>query len=83
MYLYVFSFGIYASNCLGIKTKRSISVVATNTKQPNTDLFTAEELLQLTMTLITDLSKCRTKIEQFQVVSNIAIKFVYAKPNDV
>lgn len=45
----------------------------------NEDLFTAEELIELTMTLITDLSRCRTKDEQIRAVSNLAIKFVYTK----
>lgn len=47
----------------------------------NKDLFTADELMELTMALITDLSRCRTKIEQFQAVSNLAIKFEYSRSN--
>lgn len=41
------------------------------------ELFTAEELVNLTLELVTNLAKCKTKGEQFQVVSNLAFKFVY------
>lgn len=43
----------------------------------NEELFSAEELINLTMELIHNLSNCKTKSEQFQVVSNLAFKFVY------
>lgn len=43
------------------------------------DLFTSSELLQLTQTLIESLRNCRTKIDQFKVVSELAIQFVYGK----
>lgn len=43
----------------------------------NNDLFTAEELVDLTMALISSLAKCKTKSEQFEVVSKLAFKFVY------
>lgn len=47
----------------------------------NSELFTMDELLQISSELITNLAKCTNKIEQFQVISQLVIKFVYAAPN--
>lgn len=48
-----------------------------NSPMPDNELFTSGELLQLTHMLIESLRNCRTKIDQFRVVSELAIKFVY------
>lgn len=42
----------------------------------NNTLFTSETLLQLTTELITNLQNCRTKLDQFQVITKLAIKYI-------
>lgn len=49
--------------------------------QQNNDLFTMEELINISNELINELSKCTTKIQQFQVVNQLAIKFVFGNRN--
>lgn len=41
------------------------------------DLFTADELIEFTNSLLYSLKECKNKIEQCQVVSALVIKFVY------
>lgn len=41
----------------------------------NESLLTSEELLSLTTELITKLKSCRTKMDQFQVITHLAIKY--------
>ena len=43
----------------------------------NNNLFSFEELKNLTLDLISNLRKCKTREEQFQVVTNLACKFLY------
>ena len=43
----------------------------------NNNLFSFEELKNLTFDLISNLRKCKTREEQFQVVTNLACKFLY------
>lgn len=45
-------------------------------KQTNNDLFSTQELLELTTELITNLQNCRTKMDQFQVITQLAIKYI-------
>lgn len=77
----------FQSNTTSIEQKKypprpSYASMLTQRVEPtNKDLFTAEELIELTTTLITDLLRCRTKADQIQAVSNLAIKFVYSKNN--
>lgn len=65
----------------GANKKTSYASILTGpaTASVNEELFTAEELIELTMVLINKLSKCRSKSEQFQVVSQLAFTFVYPK----
>lgn len=60
----------------------SISYANIVNGQPNIqakdELFSTEELIQLTTELINNLTNCKTRCEQFQVVSNLAFKFVYS-----
>ena len=42
----------------------------------NNDLFTLEELKDLTIELITNLKNCKTKTDQFDVVTKLAFKFL-------
>lgn len=42
----------------------------------NQDLFSFEELKTLTVELITNLSKCKTRSDQFEVITNLAFKFL-------
>lgn len=41
------------------------------------ELFSMEELLQLSRDLINTLSRCKTKHDQFQVVTDLTIKYLY------
>lgn len=51
----------------------------TSTQQPAENmLFSMEELLTISNTLIAELSVCRTKLEQFNVLSKLVIQFVYS-----
>lgn len=40
------------------------------------ELFTTQQLLELTTELISNLRACRTKMDQFQVITKLAIKYV-------
>lgn len=40
------------------------------------DLFTPQQLLELTTELISNLKACRNKLDQFQVITRLAIKYV-------
>lgn len=40
------------------------------------ELFTPQQLLELTTELISNLKACRTKLDQFQVITRLAIKYV-------
>lgn len=51
------------------------SAVETN-RNVNDELFTPHQLLELTTELITNLRTCRTKLDQFQVITKLAIKYV-------
>lgn len=46
------------------------------TSNGKNDLFTIEELKEITIELITNLKSCNTKLEQFNVISNLAFKFL-------
>lgn len=43
----------------------------------NEELFTPQQLLELTTELISNLKACRTKMDQFQVITKLAIKYVH------
>lgn len=45
----------------------------------NPNLFSVKDLLQLSNELIESLSSCKTKTEQFKVVTELTIKFLYTK----
>lgn len=40
-------------------------------------LFSLQEINSLLNEMLTDLSRCRSKAEQFQVITNLALKYVY------
>jgi hypothetical protein len=42
----------------------------------NETLLTPETLLELTTELIINLKNCRTKLDQFQVITKLAIKYI-------
>ena len=47
---------------------------------PNGELFAIPELQSLTMDLINNLRNCKTKLDQFEVITNLACKFLsYSK----
>lgn len=50
---------------------------AHTSQQAEGDLFSMEELLALSTELIAELQHCTTKLQQFQAINRIAIKFVY------
>lgn len=43
----------------------------------NNNLFSIEEMKNLTIELISNLSKCKTKSDQFEVITSLAFKFLY------
>lgn len=46
------------------------------TEHQDESLFSPQQLLDLTTELITNLKSCRTKLDQFQVITKLAIKYV-------
>lgn len=46
----------------------------------SSDLFSFQEINCLLQELISDLGRCRNKSEQFQVITNLAIKYIYDGP---
>lgn len=48
----------------------------TSQNNPSNDIFTLEELKALTFELIENLKNCKTKTDQFNVITNIAFKFL-------
>lgn len=42
----------------------------------NETLLTTQELLNLTTELITKLKTCRTRMDQFQVITELAVKYI-------
>lgn len=47
-----------------------------NQSSNTNDLFTIQEMKNITLELITNLKNCKSKIEQFEVVTSLAIKFL-------
>ena len=47
-----------------------------NNNNADVELFTIPELQSLTMDLINNLRNCRTKLDQFEVITNLACKFL-------
>lgn len=45
----------------------------------NNNLFSVDELNALAMEMITNLSTCKTKVDQFKVIAHLATKFLYSK----
>lgn len=41
------------------------------------DLFSLDELLLISQTLISELSNCKTRIDQYNTITKLALKFVY------
>lgn len=50
------------------------NVVANN--DPTNNLFSIDQLKDITFELINNLKNCTTKIEQFEVISSLAFKFL-------
>lgn len=48
--------------------------------QNNDDLFSPNELIQLSQELIAGLSGCSNKAQQFDVITRLAVKFLYGSP---
>lgn len=61
-------------------TSRRSSFANNFTMRPqNTeDLFTADQLIKLSTELIGNLAKCKTKADQYQVIVELAAKFLYS-----
>lgn len=62
------------------KTTTQINSIAFENSTSNDcsgDLFSFEELNSLLQEMMSSLSKCRNKSDQFQVISNLGIKYVY------
>lgn len=66
-----------STNTTSNKTSYASVLIAQPVAQNHKELISAEEFVKLTMKLIHNLSNCKTRSEQFQVVSNLAFKFVY------
>ena len=49
----------------------------TQTENQNNNLFSFEELKNLTVELISNLSKCKSRADQFEVITSLACKFLY------
>lgn len=48
-----------------------------NTTQSTNELFTVEEISQLTLDIVSKLKSCKTKDEQFYVITQLATKYLY------
>lgn len=48
-----------------------------NTTQTSNELFTVEEISQLTLDIVSKLKSCKTKDEQFYVITQLATKYLY------
>lgn len=66
------------SNVWANHTQTSSNVANTNEMHAasNSTLFSFEELNSLAMEMITKLSVCKTKVEQFEVITHLATKFL-------
>lgn len=51
-----------------------------NLTNPNNDLFSYDEIVSLLGDVVESLRNCSTKLEQFQAITNLAIKYVYGQP---
>lgn len=49
--------------------------------QLNTELFSIDELITISNTLIMELSKCKTRADQYNVLTKLAFQFVYGVNN--
>lgn len=58
------------------KSSHNTSLPTTSTQHINNTLLSPETLLELTNELITNLQNCRTKLDQFQVITKLAIKYI-------
>lgn len=52
------------------------NVVRSGNCEPENDLFSIDELKNITLELITSLKNCKSKSDQFHVITNIAFKFL-------
>lgn len=57
--------------------RKIISPMNPSSNDGSDDLFSVEEITSLVQEMLSSLSKCRNKSDQFQVISNLAIKYVY------
>ena len=56
--------------------QRESNNMYSNNNNANGELFTIPELQSLTMDLINNLRNCKTKLDQFEVITNLACKFL-------
>lgn len=59
-----------------ISTPNSSWAIPTKTSKSDAELFTLEEIKSLTFDLIRNLSNCKTKADQFEVITSLACKFL-------
>lgn len=81
------SHNIHNNNVAGNNSRRNVTYnnnnnvhnndVHNNVQTNNTSLFSEEEFMELTMEMISRLSSCTTREQQFGVITQLAIKFVY------
>lgn len=57
--------------------QESNNTYAQQTKNANNDLFSVDELRNLTCELISKLKNCKSRAEQFGVITDLAFKFLY------
>lgn len=55
---------------------RSWANVVSSSNTNNNDLFSIEQLKSLTFDLINNLKNCKNKVEQFDVITSLAFKFL-------
>lgn len=49
-------------------------------QQANNDLFSLSEIMELVNEVVLEMSKCRNRLEQFNCIVNLSMKYVYSKP---
>lgn len=52
------------------------NVVSANGNTASNDLFSVDQLKEMTFELINNLKKCKTKVDQFDVITSLAFKFL-------
>ena len=73
---------LYPTTTMQPPTTSNVANNNNNVGVGNSTLFSMEELNSLCMEMITSLSVCKTKLDQFNAIARLATKFLYSNSND-